>query len=246
MGRRVLYGLRNAIFTKLQELPVSFFQENRSGDLISRINSDTDKLNQFISQGLIQFVGNVFLMAGTGIFMLFLSFRLGLASLLPALLVFFITQIISPVVQRKNLASLRSLGGMSSEIQESLGNFKVIVAFNRLDYFRNKFQESNDENFRASIASGIASNVFMPIYGLSANVAQVAALTYGVYLITTGHLTMGLLIGFQFYVNNFYSPLRQLAALWSSFQLSLASLERISEVLTLESNMEVIKNPDQE
>ncbi len=110
VGRRVLFGLRNAIFTKLQALPVSFFHQNKAGDLISRINNDTDKLNQFISQGLIQFVGNVFLMAGTGIFMLFLSLRLGFVTLLPALAVFIITQFISPFVKRKNLESLRSLG----------------------------------------------------------------------------------------------------------------------------------------
>lgn len=133
---------------------------------------------------------------------------------------------------------------MSSEIQESLGNFKAIVAFNRLDYFRKKFNESNEENYAASIGSGVASNIFLPIYGFASNLAQFAALLLGIYLITTGNMTVGLLIGFQFYVNNFYSPLRQLAALWASFQLSLASLDRISEVLSLESDMQVFPLAD--
>lgn len=179
-------------------------------------------------------------MMGTGIFMLFLDFRLGVVTLLPALGVFIITQVISPWVKRKNLESLRSLGGISSDIQESLSNFKAIVAFNRLDYFRKKFSESNDRNYKTSIASGIAGNVFLPVYGLASNIAQLLALTYGIYLITHGNLTIGLLIGFQFYVNNFYSPLRQMAAMWSSFQLALASLDRISEVLSLESDMRVM------
>lgn len=116
----------------------------------------------------------------------------------------------------------------------------MIVAFNRLDYFRKKFQESNDRNYTASIGSGIAGNVFMPIYGLASNLAQLSALGFGIYLISQGNLTIGLLIGFQFYVSNFYSPLRQLAAMWSSFQLALASLDRISEVLSLESDMKMI------
>ena len=94
---------------KLQELPVSFFNQNKAGDLISRINNDTDKLNTFISQGLIQFIGNVFLIAGTGIFMLFLNFWLGVVTLLPALGVLIVTQFVSPWVKRKNLESLRSL-----------------------------------------------------------------------------------------------------------------------------------------
>ena len=70
VGRRVLFNLRNALFTKLQELPLGFFNQNKAGDLISRINNDTDKLNQFFAQALVQFVGNLFLMTGAAIFLL--------------------------------------------------------------------------------------------------------------------------------------------------------------------------------
>ncbi len=75
------------------------------------------------------------------------------------------------------MKSLQSLGGMSAEIQESLSNFKVIVAFNRLDYFRQKFNEANERNFAASVGAGLASNIFMPIYGLSFNLAQLIVLS---------------------------------------------------------------------
>ncbi len=237
VGRRVLYNMRNALFTKLQSLPVAFFHQNRSGDLISRINNDTDKLNQFISQGLIQFVGNVFLMAGIAVCMLVLSFELGMASLMPAVGVVILTAIFSPWVKRKNTESLQSLGNMSADIQESLSNFKVVVAANRLDYFREKFQISNEKNYHASVGSGIASTIFVAIYGFASNIAQLIALGFGIFLIQKGSLTIGLLIGFQLYVTNFYNPLRQVASMWASFQLALASLDRISEVLSLDSDM---------
>jgi ATP-binding cassette subfamily B protein len=80
----------------------------------------------------------------------------------------------------------------------------------------------------------------MPVYGLAFNLAQLIVLSYGIYLIAAGNLTVGLLIGFLLYVNSFYMPLRQVAMLWSSFQLALAALDRISEVLELESNMPVL------
>ena len=80
----MLFNLRNALFTKLQELPLDFFNQNKAGDLISRINNDTDKLNQFFSQALVQFAGNVFMMTGAAIFLLTLNVRLGLAALAPA------------------------------------------------------------------------------------------------------------------------------------------------------------------
>jgi ATP-binding cassette subfamily B protein len=240
VGRRVLFKLRNALFMKLQQLPLDFFNQNKAGDLISRINNDTDKLNMFFAQALVQLAGNVFLMAGAAISLLAFNLRLGLAALTPALGVLVLTKLISGWVKRKNVKSLQALGGVSAEIQESLSNFKVIVAFNRRDYFRRKFGEANDHNFAASVAAGLASNVFVPVYGFAYNLAQLIVLSYGVYLIGTGALSVGVLIGFLLYVNSFYFPLRQLAATWAQFQLALAGLDRISAVLRLESNLPVI------
>jgi len=240
VGRTVLFKLRNTLFTKLQQLPLAFFNQNKAGDLISRINNDTDKLNQFFSQALVQLAGNLFMMTGAAIFLLALNIRLGLAALAPAVAVLILTQLISGWVKKKNLKSLQSLGGMSAEIQESLGNFKVIVAFNRLDYFREKFNEANERNFSASLAGGLANGIFIPIYGLAFNLGQLVVLSYGIYMIAAGQLTVGLLIGFLLYTNSFYMPLRQLAVLWSSLQLALAAVDRISDVLALESNMPII------
>ena len=77
VGQQVLFNLRNAVFNKLQELPIAFFNQNRAGDLIARINNDTDKLNQFFSQSLMRFVGSIFTMVGAGIFLLSIHPRLG-------------------------------------------------------------------------------------------------------------------------------------------------------------------------
>src|ERR1700722_13328463 len=240
VGRRVLFNLRNAIFNKLESLPVAFFNQNKAGDLISRINNDTDKLNQFFAQALMQFISNFVLIFGAGVFLLVINIKLGAASLVPAVIVLVLTQLLSPWVKRTSLRSLRTLGAMSGEIQESLNNFKVIVAFNRLDYFRTKFKEANETNYKASITAGVASNTFTPLYTFASTLAQLIVLAYGIYLISGGVFTIGLLIGFILYVNNFYNPLRQLASVWSSLQLALAGLDRISEVLALESDMQQV------
>ncbi len=237
VGRRLLFKLRNALFTKLQELPLDFFNQNKAGDLISRINNDTDKLNQFFSQALVQLAANLFLMAGAAIFLLALNIRLGLAALTPALGVLVLTRATGGWVKRRNAASLQSLGGLSGEIQESMSNFRVIVAFNRVDYFRQQFDVANQRNYAAAVGAGLASNIFVPVYGLAFNLAQLVVLAYSFYMIAAGSVTVGVLIGFLLYVNSFYMPLRQLAAVWSSFQLAMASLDRISDVLALEPNM---------
>ncbi|HEY3826981.1 MAG TPA: ABC transporter ATP-binding protein [Bryobacteraceae bacterium] len=241
VGRRALYHMRNALFLKLQDLPVAFFNQNKAGDLISRLNNDTDKLNQFVAQSFMQFVGSVFLITGAGIFVLSLNLKLGIAALLPALGVVLLTRGSSGWIKRMNLGSLQALGGMSSEVQENLNNFKVIVAFNRVDYFRWKFNSANEKNYAASTRAGFANNIFMPLYGLASHMAQLLVVAYGIWLIQRGQVTVGLLIGFLLYVNNFYGPMRQLAAVWASFQMAMAALDRISEVMSLESNLPVIK-----
>jgi ATP-binding cassette subfamily B protein len=242
VGQRMLFSLRNAVFNKLQELPVDFFNQNKAGDLISRINNDTDKLNLFFSQSLMQFISSIFTMLGAGIFLLSINPELGAAALLPALVIWIFTRAISPWVKRKNAANLKSLGGLSSEIQESLNNFKVIIAFNRRDYFRKRFNEANHKNYSTAVSAGLANNIFTPVYGISSNIGQLIVLTFGIYLVITGKFTVGLLIGFLAYVNSFYHPLRQLAGLWASFQVAMAGWDRISQILSLDTNLTVIED----
>lgn len=244
VGQRTLFRLRNAVFSKLQELPVAFFNQNKAGDLISRVNNDTDKLNQFFSQSLMQFISSIAIMTGSGLFLLSIDLPLGAAALIPALVAWLFTKATSAWVKRRNAQSLKSVGGMSAEIQESLDNFKVIVAFNRRDYFRKRFDVVNQQNYRAATSAGLANNVFMPVYGLAANMGQLIVLTFGIYLIFIDRFTIGLLISFLSYVNNFYNPLRQLATLWSGFQIALAGWDRISQLLSLQSNLHTVQSSD--
>ncbi len=240
VGQRVLYKLRSQIFNKLQALPIAFFNQNKAGDLISRINNDTDKINQFFSQSIVPFVNSIFMMIGSAIFLLSLNLRLGAATLAPAVILLIITMALSPWVKRKNMASSKSLGSMSSEIQESLNNFKVIIAFNRRDYFKQRFAEVNDENYQAALGAGVANNVLAPIYTLAESLGQLIVLVYGVSLILSGSFTIGLLISFLAYATNFYNPMRQLAAMWASFQTALASWDRVHDILVLENDLPII------
>jgi ATP-binding cassette, subfamily B, bacterial len=237
IGQRMLYSLRNAVFNKIQSLPIAFFNQNKAGDLISRINNDTDKVNQFFSQSLLQFIDSIFMMLGAAIFLLAIHVELGAAALIPAVFILIFVKIISPLVKKKNAASLKSTGGLSAQIQESLGNFKTIIAFNRRDYFRNNFNNANVINYKAAISAGLVNNVFVPVFTLFSNIAQLIVLAFGIYLISIGNFSIGLLISFIAYVQYFYQPLRQLATLWASFQTAMAAWDRISIILNLETNL---------
>ncbi|MDX9811585.1 MAG: ABC transporter ATP-binding protein [Bacteroidales bacterium] len=239
IGQRMLFSLRNSVFNKLQELPLDFFNQNKSGDLISRINNDTDKVNQFFSQSLMQFIGSLFTMTGAGILLLAINLPLGLAALSPAILLWIFTRVVSPWIRKRNDLSLRTLGDLSAEVQESLTNFRVVAAFDRRDYFRRHFAEVNNANYKRSVDAGIANNLLTPVYTFAAHIGQLIVLSLGIWLILKGHFTVGLLISFLAYITNFYNPLRQMAALWANFQLALAAWDRISLLLSLESNLKV-------
>jgi ATP-binding cassette subfamily B protein len=239
VGQRLLFSLRNILFNKIQELPVDFFNQNKAGDLISRINNDTDKINQFFSQYLVQFLGSIFIMLGAAVFLISINLPLGIAALLPALVLWIFTRAISVWVKRTNALSLKNTGSLSAEIQESLNNFKVIVAFNRRDYFRKRFDEVNQQNYSAAIKAGMANNIFLPIYGMSSNIGQLIVLSFGIYLISMGSFTLGLLISFLAYIANFYNPLRQMAIIWANLQVALAGWDRISDILAVDTTQKI-------
>lgn len=240
VGQRMLFTLRNSIFKKLQSLPVAFFNANKAGDLISRVNNDTDKLNAFFSQSLMQFISSIATMTGAGIFLLLINFKLGAAALIPGLFILLFTKLVSPWVKKRNALNLSSVGSMSAEIQESLNNFKVIVAFDRRDYFRKRFNEANQQNYRTAMGAGLVNNIFLPVYSLFSGLAQLMVLAYGIYLIAAGSFSIGLLVSYLAYATYFYNPLRQLASLWTTFQVAMAGWDRITKILSMDTNIVTI------
>ncbi|MFN8575246.1 MAG: ABC transporter ATP-binding protein [Candidatus Sericytochromatia bacterium] len=242
LGQKTIFNLRNKIFLKLQELPIDFFNKNRIGDLISRINNDTSKLSQFFAQSLSQFVGNIFIMFGAAIFLLSINFYLGFLAIIPAFLLLIFNKIFSVYLKEQNKESLKSMGNLNSEIQESLNNFKVIDSLNIGSYFREKFNLQNEDNYKKALKTGISNSIFVPAYNLSSNIAQIIVLYFGINLIIQGKFSVGLLISFLTYTVRFYDPIRQVAFLWTSFQTALAGWDRIYEVLQLKTNLDIIKS----
>ena len=245
VGQRMLFRLRNLIFTKLLQLPIAFFNRQKAGDLISRINNDTDKLNQFFAETLVRFIGTIVIMTGTGIFLLSLNWKLGLVTLAPAAVLLVYTRLLSPWVKKRTAESLKALGGLSGEVQESLDHFKVIVAFDRRDYFRKRFAEANDNNYKAAVNAGIANAAYSPIYDFASYIAQLLAVVYAFVLISQGAMTVGLLLSFLLYINQFYGPLRGIAMLWQSFQTALAAWDRVSEILEEDPGMKKVESEKQ-
>jgi len=241
VGQRVLFRLRDNIFSKLQSLPLAFFNANKAGDLISRINNDTDKLNQFFSQTLVQFVSSIVTVVGSAVLIVSLNYKLGLFALVPVAVVVLFTLVITPWVKRTNAAALKATGGLTAEVSESLQNFKVVVAFNRRDFFRERFSVANEINYRSAIKASVVTSTLTPLYSFASSAAQLIVLAYGITLIANGNLTLGLLVSYLAYVNSLYNPLRQIASLWGNLQVALAGWDRIASILQMQNDMDNVK-----
>lgn len=237
IGQRILYKMRSVVFSKIQSLPLAFFRQNRSGDLISRINDDTEKVNLLFSQTLVRMTANVFTVVGIGIFIVVLNPKLGVATLLVSFVALFITRLITPLTGRANKESLDVKGEYSAEVQENLSNFKAIIALNRRDYFIGQLNKVNQRAFKAFTKASILNSFAIPLFNFAGHIAQIVILIYGVSLISGGELSIGLLISFIAYSNRFFEPLRLLASMWVSIQSALAGWRRIAEILSLESNL---------
>lgn len=244
IGQRVLFALRNRIFRKLQELPVAFFGQNKAGDLIARISGDAQALNEFFAYQLMSFVGAVIMMIGAAIALLALDWRIGLIALSPGAVLVGFSWLLSPWTRRRNRANREVLGSLSGEISESLANFKVVVAFGRQDHFRARFTAFNEKTYQTAMAAGYANALFQPIYGLAGSLGLLSVLAYGISLVGAGHLSIGVLISALAYAPLLYDPVRQIGAMWMSLQTALAAWDRITPLLSLESDLKLLPGGD--
>jgi ATP-binding cassette, subfamily B, bacterial len=233
ISQQVLYSLRRDLFDKIQSLPLDFFNQNKSGDIISRINNDTDKLNNFFGQSVFQFVRNFFTFLGIGLFIFWISWKLALIVWLPVVLVVIFNQIITGIVRSANKTNLEASGDLSAFLDENINNFRALVVFNKRQYFRESFQIVNEKSYKNKIKSQVLNGIFQPIYAFSGNFAQLLVLGLGIYLISKGEITAGILVGFLSYTQKFYQPLQILGSVWGTLQEALAAWDRIQTLLKL-------------
>jgi len=231
-GQRILGRLRQAVFNHLQSLPLTYFQLHPAGDLISRITNDTDKLNQLFSESFTRFVGSGAVIIGIGTVMILLQPLLAVTALCMTLGLLIITLLLSPLLQRLNSLALTTVGGLASQLRDTLQNFKVVIAYHIQHFFAQRFIDANDISYRSAVKSGIANTIVIPLYDAAGNLAVLAVLVVGLGLLRQQLITLGLLISFIAYTDRFYQPLRILANIWSNIQGSLAAWGRVQQIFS--------------
>lgn len=235
--QRLLAQLRQDIFTKIQSLPISFFDRSEAGDLMSRLLNDVSVVNQAFGQTIAQMLGNFFSLIGIVIAMLVINLPLGLLSNLVVPLMIFTTGLFSRWARAKFRVTRETIGELSTKLEEDIGSVREAQAFNRVNLNIEEFEALNAANRDANVQAVAITSAFLPSIDFLNTVATAAVLAYGGYLAVTGEATVGVVTAFLLYVQQFFRPIQILSQFYTQAQSALAGVERIFYLLDEPSSL---------
>ena len=235
---KLMTKLRADIFARIQSLSLSYFDKNDAGDLMSKLVNDVDVLNQFLSQGLTEWIGGlvrVLLLLGA---MVALDWRLALISLCAVPLILLVSTRLAAMARVAYRRSRQSLGAVSTELEEGIAGVKVAQAFNRVEANQRHFDRLNRDNLEANVGAVSISAAFAPAIESLNALTTAAVIGLGGWLVLEGHVTLGVLISFLEYIRRFFFPLQEISQQWNVLQGALAGAERTFELMDQQPDLE--------
>src|SRR5579883_55338 len=240
--QRVLAQIRRDIFTKIQSLPLSFFDRSESGDLMSRLLNDVNTINQAFGQTIAQMLGNLFSLLWIIVAMLLINFHLGLVSNLVVPLMIVTTNLFARWARRRFRVTRQTIGELSAKLEEDIGSVREAQAFNRVRFNIEEFNNLNAANRNANVQAVAVTSAFLPSIDFLNTLATAGVLAYGGYLAVTGEATVGTVTSFLLYVQQFFRPIQLLRQFYTQAQSALAGLERIFLLLDEPSQLQDAPN----
>jgi ATP-binding cassette subfamily B protein len=242
LGERVQYDLRRKMFNHLQELSLSFYSQMAVGRLMARVTSDSGRVSELVTWGVLDSTWAAVNITTSAIFMMLINWQLGLAVLLivPVLIVIAIQFRKKILVEFRN--SRRANSKITGAYNENIQGVRVVKALGREDQNLVEFQALTDKMYRASYRAAWLSALFLPVVQIISSVALGGIIWYGGLQAQTGLITIGGIQAFVGYLTFMLWPVQDLARVYSEMQHSIASAERIFKLL--DSPPEVRDRPE--
>jgi ATP-binding cassette subfamily B multidrug efflux pump len=231
VGQQVLAQLRSEIFAALQRMSLRFFDRRPAGELMSRVVNDTEVITQLMGQGLVQVLGSLFGLIGILVAMIALDWRLALASFVVIPVMIWMTGLFSQLSRRAFRRTRATIGDVSADIQEEIAGVKVAQAFTRTALNQQRFAERNAANRDANVNATAITSAFMPAVDILSTVAVAIVAGFGGWLVLQDAVTIGVVVAFLTYVQQFFRPVQALSAFYTTAQSALAAAERIFALL---------------
>ena len=238
-----VYNLRKDISTKINRLPVKFFESRTHGEILSRITNDVDTLQMGLNQSITQLITSVTTLIGVFVMMLSINIWMTLAALL---ILPVSALIISKVMKRSQKyfqAQQRYLGDVNGQVEEIYGGHNVVQAFNKEEDVIAEFEKTNHQLYTSAWRSQFFSGMMMPIMQFVGNLGYVVVALLGGFMVIRGNVQVGDIQAFFQYIRQFTQPVQQIAQVTNMLQSSAAAAERVFEFFNEEEEDQTVENP---
>ncbi|MDR1790069.1 MAG: ABC transporter ATP-binding protein/permease [Propionibacteriaceae bacterium] len=236
--QRTVYRMRKQVSQKLDHLPLSYFDAQPRGELLSRVTNDVDNIAQSLQQTLSQVLSNLFTLIGVLAMMFYVSWVLALVTLVSIPIAIVITTRVGKRSQKLFAAMWKRTGELNAQVEESYSGHSLVKVFGRQHEVAEQFKAKNEEMYQASFGAQFISSIIMPLMFFVGNLTYVVIAVVGGFMVTTKNLGLGSVQAFIQYSRMFTQPITQLASMANLLQSGVASAERVFEVLDTEEEVD--------
>jgi subfamily B ATP-binding cassette protein MsbA len=231
IGQWVTHDLRRTLYSRIQQLPLAYHDQKRSGDLISRVTSDIDAIQSFINTALLGALINLITLVGMIGVMFYLNWRFTLIALSVAPVLFLVVYTYTRRIKKASREVRKKEGEIVSVIEEVLSSIRVVKAFAREDYERRRLEEESLESVEIGLRARGLKAKLSPLVDIIVAIGTCLVLWFGARLVLSGSLSPGSLVVFILYLGKMYKPMQELSKMTDAYSKALVGYERIQEVL---------------
>ncbi|MGB5080730.1 MAG: ABC transporter ATP-binding protein [Burkholderiales bacterium] len=237
IGYELVNTLRCELFSHLQQLPLSFHNRARSGELLNKVAADTNLIRDVFADWAINSCAQFLMLAGVLTVMLMLNWRLAAVVLATLPLLFGTLLYLNRQIRLSARSQRQQEGRVVSRINEILSSIALVQAFGREDYEQERFALESAQSLEAGLKNARIAAAVSKAIGLATALGTAGTVFVGAWLALQGSLTPGDLLIFVAYVRGMYKPIKDLGKLWAKFSRARASAERVSEILAIEPDI---------
>ncbi|WP_217616058.1 ABC transporter ATP-binding protein [Cellulomonas sp. GbtcB1] len=228
---RAMWRLREQVETKINRLPLAYFDKVQRGELISRVTNDIDNITQTMQQSLSSALTSILTVVGVLVMMFTISWQLALVALVSIPLMGVIFGIIGPKSQKAFGTQWRKVGRLNARVEESFSGHALVKVFGRRQDFADRFKAENEELYQASFKAQFLSGIIWPGMSFVSNLTYVGIAVLGGLMVANGTMLLGSVQAFIQYTQMFTQPLSELGGMAAVVQSGTASAERVFQLL---------------
>jgi ABC-type multidrug transport system fused ATPase/permease subunit len=238
LEQKAVHTLRMQVFGALQRLSLSYFENRPTGEIMTRVTSDTEHVERIFVDGLEGLLTASLTLVGITIMMFFLNWKLALLSLLPIPILIVCAAWFTKRVHKYYAEIRRSVADLNAYLQDALSGIKETIGFNQHDYERKRFETLSQTYSQNSLRAMFLWSWYWPGMVFVGSTGTVLILWYGAEEVMAGNLTVGQLVMFLSYLGLFYTPINEIHSLNHMLQHALAASERVFEILDTKAEVE--------